>query len=140
MERILFIVDDPKMWEFMSFYLAMQGYKVYRSSRPGEAFELAQSTRPGLVVIDNTPGKFDTRSFYERFINDPSLNQSRLLVLTSPADHTALKDIQRNTDQFITIPIRPKMLLIIIRGLLQDDKLGWIRLSKDFSTAGSAGH
>jgi DNA-binding response OmpR family regulator len=131
MKRILFIVDEPNTWEFMSFYLAMQACKVYRSNSIEEVFSLTLTSSPDLVVIDNTSGKTDLQKVYPRFGKEPSLDKTRALILTNPAEHELVSDVQRKQDIFITRPLRPKMLLIIIRSIVYNEKLNWIRLVKD---------
>lgn len=130
-KRILMVVEDPGMWEFMTFYLAMQGCKVQRTEQPEQIFRQDSDNRPDIIVIDNSAGSIDLPAFYERAIKEPFPGAIRLLVITSHSDYLSLENILRAQDIFITRPLRPKMLMIIIRSLVYNERPGWIRLVKN---------
>ena len=131
MKKVLLIVDDPEMWEFMSFYLAMQGCKVYRSNKPDEFNEMCRNINPHLVVIDSSAARLtDVPSLYNSLAPAASFESVKFLVLTNPADYELMAPMQRPQDTFITRPVRPKMLLIIIRGLIDNERPEWTRMLK----------
>lgn len=138
MKKVLLIVDDPEVWEFMSFYLAMQGCKAYCSSRVDEVFETCQKLNANLVVIDSSASRMiDMKAFYSRLAAEPALDAVKFLVLCNRLDYEKIIPFQRAQDSFITRPVRPKMLLIIVRDLIYNEKPEWIRLLRSGAHAGA---
>lgn len=129
MKKVLLIVDAPEVWEFMSFYLAMQGCKVYRSGQVDDILETCRRLTPNLVVMDSSASRMvDIKALYPRLAADPFLDGIKFLILCNRADYEKIMPLQRAQDSFITRPIRPKMLLITVRDLVYNEKPEWIRL------------
>lgn len=128
MKKVLLVVDDPEIWEFMSFYLGMQGCKVYRSGRIDDIPETCGRLKPDLVVIDNSISRvMDLEAFYPSLVAESLLQDVKLLVLCNKVDYERITPVMRSADAFITRPVRPKMLLIIVRDIISNERPEWIK-------------
>ena len=50
--RILVVDDEPDILEFVGYNLQKEGYVVHQATNGNEAFQMAQSLNPHLILLD----------------------------------------------------------------------------------------
>ncbi len=119
--HILVVEDDPSLSEWIGDYLASQGYKVSFTDRGDEAVRLIKDDIPDLVLLDVMLPELDgfevckqVRDFY----------QNPILILTARKEETdELLGFDLGADDYLSKPVKPRILLARIRRLLKRDEL-----------------
>ncbi|MBW2366550.1 MAG: response regulator [Deltaproteobacteria bacterium] len=89
--KILVVDDEADMRIFVSTVVETSGYEALVARDGSEAFELALSARPDLVVLDVMMPKIeDGVHTYHRFKHHPDLKQTPIIMLSAIAHKTFL--------------------------------------------------
>ena len=121
MKSVLLVFDDSKELEFIEANLTESGYEVFTSYNLKEALILAKKTIPDLIVVNT----FDSESSIQLFsqqIKTEELKNTSLLSLIELEDY--LKFF--STEHFVVKPVRPKLLLSLIRSVMNNEKINWL--------------
>lgn len=118
-EHILVVEDDAFLAEWICDYLQQQGYTVTLATNGTNAVELILEDKPDLVLLDlMLPEKsgFDVcrevRSSFARPI----------LMMTASGDEVdEVLGLELGADDYITKPVKPRVLLARIKLLLRRD-------------------
>lgn len=116
-EKILIVEDDQRLANLVQTYLQRHDYKVEWHDRGDTAEEIAQQTKPDLIILDvMLPGKSgfdicrDIRTWFKGFI---------LIMTASEDDIDEIVGLEMGADDYLAKPIEPRLLLARIRALLR---------------------
>lgn len=120
-EHSILIVDDEKdILDFISYNLKKEGYKVYTASNGNEGIELARDVNPSLIILDIMMPEMDGIETCQIIRRDLQMNQPIITFLTSRAeDYSQIAGYEAGADDYITKPIRPRLLLSKVESLLR---------------------
>ncbi|MCH8497132.1 MAG: response regulator [Marinobacter sp.] len=115
--RILIVEDDERLAELTREYLESNGLTVSLETHGGHAVERIKNEKPDLVVLDlMLPGE-DGLSICRRvrpFFSGP------ILMLTARTDDLdQVLGLEMGADDYISKPVKPRVLLARIRALLR---------------------
>ena len=129
--KILIVDDEQDILEFLSYNLKKEGYIVYTASNGERAIEKAKEVIPHLILLDVMMPKMDGIATCEelRKIDDLSLCVIAFLTARSE-EYSEIAGFKVGADDYISKPIRPKVLLVRIQALLK-------RFSNRIETQGS---
>ncbi len=117
---ILLVDDEPDILEFLSYNIRKEGYKVFTASNGEEAVRLTQQINPSLILLDVMMPKMDGIETCQIIRKDLNLTQPIIAFLTSRAeDYAQIAGFEAGADDYITKPIRPRLLLSKIESLLR---------------------
>ncbi len=117
---ILLVDDEADILEFLSYNLKKHDYHVYTASNGREAIEIVKKTQPHLIILDVMMPEMDGIETCEKIREIDSLNQSLIVFLTARAeDYSQIAGFEVGADDYITKPIKPKVLLSKIKALLR---------------------
>ena len=117
---ILLVDDEPDILEFLSYNIRKEGYKVFTASNGEEAVRLTQQLTPSLILLDVMMPKMDGIETCQVIRKDLNLTQPIIAFLTSRAeDYAQIAGFEAGADDYITKPIRPRLLLSKIESLLR---------------------
>ena len=117
--KILLVDDEPDILEFMSYNLSNEGYKVFTATDGVEAVEKAKSKSPHLVLLDVMMPKMDGIEACENLRKLPKLGEKIIIVfLTARSeDYTQVAGLEAGADDYITKPIKVKVLISKVKSL-----------------------
>ncbi len=120
-EHSILIVDDEKdILDFISYNLKKEGYKVYTASNGNEGIELARDVNPSLIILDIMMPEMDGIETCQIIRRDLQMSQPIITFLTSRAeDYSQIAGFEAGADDYITKPIRPRLLLSKVESLLR---------------------
>jgi DNA-binding response OmpR family regulator len=121
MKRVLLIFSDINESEFISANLQENGCETIVSSNILNAGSLIEKTNPDLVVINGAVNHTETKSLIAE------LKKLDIKSLILADQQTFLPDeFQSKGMHYIIRPLRPKLLLSIIRGILNAEEMDWL--------------
>lgn len=118
MPRILVVDDEPHITEVVSAYLVRDGHEVSTATDGDEAFELARSARPDLIVLDvGLPGRsgFDV----VRDLRAEGLDSAVVMLTARDELIDRVAGLEMGADDYVTKPFEPRELLARIGAVLR---------------------
>lgn len=118
--RILLVDDEPDILEIISYNLTSEGYQVITAENGIEAIELARQTKPHLIILDVMMPEMDGIEACERIRKIPELDETVITFLTARSeDYSQMAGFDAGADDYITKPIKPKVLMSKVKALLR---------------------
>jgi len=117
---ILVVDDEIDILEFVGYNLRKDGYTVLTANNGLTAIEIAQEKTPDLVILDVMMPDMDGIETCERMRAIPKLTNIIITFLTARSeDYSQIAGLEAGADDYITKPIRPKVLLSRVKALLR---------------------
>lgn len=118
--KILLVDDEPDILEFISFNLENEGFVVDRANNGEEAIEKVKSFVPDLIVLDVMMPGMDGVETCEKIRTLTHLNNPVIAFLTARGeDYSQIAGFEAGADDYITKPVKPKVLVSRIKALLK---------------------
>ena len=118
--KILLVDDEEDILEFISYNLAKEGYKVFTAKNGLEALKVAEKNIPNLVILDVMMPEMDGIAACEEMRKIPALNNTIIAFLTARGeDYSQVAGFDAGADDYITKPVRPKVLISRVKALLK---------------------
>ena len=118
--NILVVDDENDILEFISYNLRKEGFHVSTARNGKEAIDIAKSVKPDLILLDIMMPEMDGIETCEQLRSMPVLSDSMIAFLTARAeDYSQIAGFDAGADDYITKPIRPKVLTSRIKALLK---------------------
>ncbi|HUM48501.1 MAG TPA: response regulator transcription factor [Chitinophagales bacterium] len=123
--KILIVDDEIDVLEFIAYNLQREGYKTFIAKDGLEAIRLARMEKPDLILLDVMMPNLDGYAAAEHFRNLRELKNTLIVFLTARNDEESeLKGFTVGADDYITKPIKPKLLVSRIKALLRRKSSG----------------
>lgn len=118
--KILLVDDEADILEILKYNLSSQGYKVFTAKNGIEAVEKAKKKNPHLIIMDVMMPEMDGIEACEIIRNTKGLEQTLITFLTARGeDYSQVAGFEAGADDYITKPIKPKVLLSKIKAMLR---------------------
>jgi two-component system alkaline phosphatase synthesis response regulator PhoP len=118
--KILLVDDEVDILEFISYNLEKEGYKVYTAQNGAEAIKVAEKALPDLIILDVMMPEMDGIAACEEIRRIPALQHTIIAFLTARGeDYSQIAGFEAGADDYITKPIRPKVLVSRVKALLK---------------------
>lgn len=118
--KILIVDDEPDIIEFIQYNLTKEGYRVFSAKNGKEALQKAKEVVPDLVLLDIMMPEIDGIEVAKELRESPELHQIIIAFLTARnEDFTQIAAFEAGGDDYITKPIRPRVLVSRIKALLR---------------------
>ena len=118
--KILLVDDEPDIVEIISYSLKNANYDVYSASNGLEAIKLAKSIRPDLIILDVMMPEMDGIEACEIIREDQVVGKTLITFLSARGeDYSQIAALNAGADDYITKPIKPKVLLSKVKSLLR---------------------
>ncbi len=135
--KVLVVDDEPDITEFITYNLTKEGFDVDTAADGAGAIEKAQSFQPDLILLDIMMPQFDGVEVCRQLRAKPEFQKTIIAFLTArDEEYTQVAALDMGGDDFITKPIRPKVLISRIKALLRrredhEATTGLLRLGED---------
>ena len=117
---ILLVDDEPDILEIVSYNLIEEGYEVVTAENGLKAIEIAKEKKPNLIILDVMMPEMDGIEACEKLRNLPELENTVITFLTARGeDYSQVAGFDAGADDYITKPIRPKVLVSKVGALLR---------------------
>ncbi len=117
---ILLVDDEDDILEFISYNLEKEGFAVFTAQNGLEAVEEARKLQPQLILLDLMMPEMDGITACEEIRKIPSLQNTLIAILTARGeDYSQIAGFEAGADDYITKPIRPKVLVSRVKALLK---------------------
>lgn len=119
-EKILLVDDEPDILEFLKYNLEKSNYHVFTADNGEEGVKIALSTQPDLILLDVMMPKMDGMEVCSIIREEKNIEQPIIAFLTSRSeDYSQIAGFEVGADDYITKPIRPRVLISRIEALLR---------------------
>lgn len=117
---ILLVDDEQDILKMLSYNIEKEGYKVYCAEDGEKAVELTKLYSPSLILMDLMMPKMDGIEACQIIRELPGIKQPLITFLTSRSeDYSQIAGFSAGGDDYITKPIRPRLLMSKIESLLR---------------------
>jgi two-component system alkaline phosphatase synthesis response regulator PhoP len=118
--RILLVDDEKDILEFLGYNLEKEGFRIFTASNGQEAIDLAQKILPHLILLDVMMPIMDGIETCELIRKAPALKDTLVAFLTARGeDYSQIAGFDAGGDDYITKPIKPKLLVSRVKALLK---------------------
>ena len=118
--KLLLVDDEPDILEILSYPLKNEGFQVHTANNGLEAIKLAKDIRPHLIVLDVMMPEMDGIEACEIIRKDPKISNTLITFLSARGeDYSKIAGFNAGADDYITKPIKPKVLVSKVKSLLR---------------------
>lgn len=117
---ILLVDDEPDILEIVSYNLTSEGYNVVTAENGLDGISQAKKHKPQLIILDVMMPKMDGIEACEKIRKIPELSETVIAFLTARGeDYSQMAGFDAGADDYITKPIKPKILVSKVKALLR---------------------
>jgi len=118
--RILLVDDEKDIIEFLTYNLKKEGFLVQSAVNGKEAISKAVAFKPHLILLDVMMPGMDGIEACDELRKIPELEKTLIAFLTARGeDYSQIAGFEAGADDYITKPVKPKVLLSRIKALLK---------------------
>ena len=118
--KILLVDDEPDILEIVGYNLKNEGYEVHTASNGFEAIKVAKKITPHLILLDIMMPEMDGIEACEKIRTVKSLENTIISFLTARGeDYSQVAGFDAGADDYITKPVKPKVLMSKVKSLLR---------------------
>lgn len=118
--KILLVDDEQDILEIVSYNLSQEGYQITTAKNGKEAVAKAKKELPHLIIMDVMMPEMDGIEACENIRKIPELNHTIITFLTARSeDYSQVAGFDAGADDYITKPIKPKLLVSKVKSLLR---------------------
>ena len=118
--KILVVDDEPDIIEFLSYNLKKEGFTIKTASTGRQAIEMAVSFNPHLILLDIMMPEMDGIETCGELRANPLTKNVLIAFLTARnEDYSQIAGFDAGGDDYISKPIKPKVLISRIKALLK---------------------
>lgn len=133
--KILLVDDEPDILEFLSYNLIKEGYEVSTANNGAEGIKKAKVEKPDLILLDIMMPEMDGIEACSEIRKIESLKKTLIVFLTARTEEfSQLAGYEAGADDYITKPVKPKVLMSKIKALLRlkstEEKQQFIQLEE----------
>lgn len=119
-QKILVVDDEPDILELVQYNLEKEGFSVYTAGNGREAIEIATEVTPDLILLDVMMPEMDGMETCIEMRENSVLDRTIIAFLTARGeDYSQIAGFDAGADDYITKPIKPRVLLSRIKALLR---------------------
>jgi two-component system alkaline phosphatase synthesis response regulator PhoP len=118
--KILLVDDEQDILEIVGYNLAQEGYQIVTAMNGKEAIAVAKKELPQLIIMDVMMPEMDGMEACENIRKMPELSNVIITFFTARSeDYSQVAGFDAGADDYITKPIKPKLLVSKVKALLR---------------------
>ncbi len=112
--------DEPDILEIVGYNLSAEGYEVFTAKNGAEGVAKAKKKKPHLIILDVMMPEMDGIEACEIIRRTEGLEDTLITFLTARGeDYSQMAGFDAGADDYITKPIKPKVLVSKVKALLR---------------------
>ncbi len=140
--KVLLVDDEPDIVDIIQYQLEKEGFQVYTASDGRAGLDLAKKVVPDLVILDVMMPEMDGMETCSEIRGTEGLENVMVAFLTARGeDYSQIAGFDYGADDYITKPVKPRVLLSRVKALLRrkengngaatEAKEGTLRIDRD---------
>lgn len=118
--KLLLVDDEPDILEIVSYNLLNEGYQIFTATNGVDAIEKAKKVKPHLILLDVMMPEMDGIEACEKIRKTKGLEDVIIAFFTArDEDYSQLAGFDAGADDYITKPVKPKVLVSKVKSLLR---------------------
>tara|TARA_B100001939_G_scaffold333194_1_gene332926 strand:+ start:141 stop:839 length:699 start_codon:yes stop_codon:yes gene_type:complete len=118
--KILTVDDESDLLELINYHLEKDGFTVRSAENGNRAIEVAREFLPDLILLDVMMPEMDGIETCRQIREDEVLSNTLVALLTARSeDYSQIAGFESGADDYITKPIKPRVLISRIKALLR---------------------
>ena len=118
--KILLVDDEKDILEIVGYNLLQEGYQIITATNGKEAIHKAKKELPQLIIMDVMMPEMDGMEACGNIRKLPELSNVIITFLTARnEDYSQVAGFDAGADDYITKPIKPKLLVSKVKALLR---------------------
>jgi two-component system alkaline phosphatase synthesis response regulator PhoP len=118
--KILLVDDDADILEIVGYNLSQEGYQISTAINGRDAIVKAKKVLPHLIIMDVMMPEMDGMEACENIRKIPELSNVIITFLTARSeDYSQVAGFDAGADDYITKPIKQKLLISKVKALLR---------------------
>ena len=122
--QILIVDDEKDILEFLSYNLNKEGFSVKTAKNGQEGLDYVKQHNPDLIILDVMMPEMDGIEVCQQIRSLDLNHQPFILFLTARSEeYSELAGFSAGADDYITKPIKPKLLISRVKAILRRGNL-----------------
>ncbi|MFO7869655.1 MAG: response regulator transcription factor [Bacteroidales bacterium] len=118
--KVLIADDEPDIIEFLEYNLSKEGFEVLSVTNGRDAYKKALYEKPDVILLDIMMPEGDGVEICSQLREHPEFEHTIIAFLTARSeDYSQIAGFEVGADDYITKPIRPRVLVARINALLK---------------------
>lgn len=118
--KILLVDDEEDILEFLSYNLKKEGFGIVTANNGISALKKLEKSKPDLIILDVMMPEMDGIEVCEKIREKQRYDDILILFLTARSeDYSELAGFSAGADDYITKPIKPKLLVSRVNAILK---------------------
>ncbi|MGE0636957.1 MAG: response regulator transcription factor [Bacteroidia bacterium] len=118
--KILLVDDEPDILEFLKYSIEKEDFTVYTASNGKDGVAEALKHQPHLILLDVMMPGMDGIETCQALRDSPKLRDTVIAFLTARSeDYSQIAGFEAGADDYISKPVKPKVLISRIKALLR---------------------
>jgi len=118
--KILLVDDEPDILEIVGYNLNHEGYQIFTASNGVEAIKKSKEVLPHLILLDVMMPEMDGIEACEKIREIDTLKDTIIAFFTARGeDYSQVAGFDAGADDYITKPVKPKVLISKVKSLLR---------------------
>ena len=118
--KILLVDDEPDILEIVGYNLNNEGYQIFTASNGVEAIKKSKEIQPHLILLDVMMPEMDGIEACEKIREIDTLKNVIIAFFTARGeDYSQVAGFDAGADDYITKPVKPKVLVSKVKSLLR---------------------
>jgi two-component system alkaline phosphatase synthesis response regulator PhoP len=125
--KILIVDDEKDIIEFLKYNFEKEGFNVSTASNGNEGKKVAKKEKPDLIILDIMMPGMDGVELCQELRSMPEFEDTLIIFLTARGeDYSQIAGFEVGADDYITKPVRPRVLIARVKALLKRKSKGSI--------------
>ncbi len=118
--EILLVDDEKDVLDFLKYNFEKEGFTVYTASDGESGKSMAKKIKPDLIILDVMMPGIDGVEVCRELREMPQMDDTLIIFLTARGeDYSEIAGFEVGADDYITKPIRPRVLIARTKALLK---------------------
>ena len=118
--KILLVDDEPDILEIVGYNLQNEGYQIFTAANGAQAIDKAKKVAPHLILLDVMMPEMDGIEACEKIRALKGFQDVIIAFFTARGeDYSQVAGFDAGADDYITKPVKPKVLVSKVKSLLR---------------------